>query len=153
MLKRGLPETSVRHAMMRDGVDTSILDRDPEELVEIESSGRGNAVEKTKTVASPKPVVKKIPLKEHPEWEKYFTMLSRGLPVIQIKRTMRIEGKDSSMLDHDPNELIEVMAVCHTSFKSVNYSRKRLFLSATILFMENTLPCCSKSYRRSQSKQ
>ena len=35
MLKKGVPENAVRHAMMRDGKDASFLDKDPNEEIEI----------------------------------------------------------------------------------------------------------------------
>ena len=57
MLKKGVPLAGVRHAMMRDGVDSSVLDKDPNEEVEIEEENGGAAS------------VKKVKLCEHP---KYF---------------------------------------------------------------------------------
>ena len=36
MLKKGVPLPGVRHAMMRDGIDASVLDKDPNEEVELE---------------------------------------------------------------------------------------------------------------------
>ena len=35
-------------------------------------------------------------------------MLKRGLPRVQVERIMRKENKDTTILDHDPNELLEV---------------------------------------------
>ena len=104
MLKRGLPEVSVRHAMMKDGIDTSILDKDPEELIELESKSEQLSV----PLPKPVPKIRKVPLCEHPDFEKYFTMLKRGLPRVQVERIMRKENKDTTILDHDPNELLEV---------------------------------------------
>ena len=95
MLKRGLPETSVRHSMMRDGVDSSILDKDPNEEIEIEEESSSNTV-------------KKVKLCEHPKYSKYFTMLKRGLPETSVRHSMMRDGVDSSILDKDPNEEIEV---------------------------------------------
>ena len=105
MLKRGLPETSVRHAMMKDGVDTSILDKDPEELVELEIK---KSEQLSTPIPKPVPKIRKVPLSEHPDFEKYFTMLKRGLPRVQVERIMRKDNKDTAILDHDPNELLEV---------------------------------------------
>ena len=36
MLKKGVPLPGVRHCMMRDGIDASVLDKDPNEEVELE---------------------------------------------------------------------------------------------------------------------
>ena len=98
MLKKGLPETSVRHAMMRDGVDASILDKDPNEEVELEE-------EKSEVKKSE---VKKVKLCEHPKYAKYFNMLKKGLPETSVRHAMMRDGIDSSVLDKDPNEEVEL---------------------------------------------
>ena len=90
--------------MMKDGIDTSILDKDPEELIELESKSEQLSV----PLPKPVPKIRKVPLCEHPDFEKYFTMLKRGLPRVQVERIMRKENKDTTILDHDPNELLEV---------------------------------------------
>ena len=94
MLKKGLPETSVRHAMMRDGVDASILDKDPNEEVELEEEKKSE--------------VKKVKLCEHPKYSKYFKMLKKGLPETAIRYAMKRDGVDVSVLDRDPNEEVEL---------------------------------------------
>ena len=96
MLKKGLPETSVRHAMMRDGVDASVLDKDPNEEVELEEE---------KPAAS---TVKKVKLCEHPKYSKYFNMLKKGLPETSVRHAMMRDGIDSSILEKDPNEEVEL---------------------------------------------
>ena len=113
MLKMGLPKTSIVHKMRGDGVDVSIIDRDPEELVELEGPKDGSKKPATApgaVSAKQPPRIRKVPLREHPDFEKYFTMLERGLPRIQVERVMRKDKKDVSILDHDPNELMEVKA-------------------------------------------
>ena len=95
MLKKGLPETSVRHAMMRDGIDASVLDKDPNEEIEIEEE---------KPAAS----VKKVKLCEHPKYSKYFNMLKKGLPETSVRHAMMRDGVDASVLDKDPNEEVEL---------------------------------------------
>ena len=98
MLKKGLPETSVRHAMMRDGVDASILDKDPNEEVELEEE---KSEEK-------KDEVKRVKLCEHPKYAKYFNMLKKGLPETSVRHAMMRDGVDASVLDKDPNEEVEL---------------------------------------------
>ena len=113
MLKMGLPKASIVHKMRGDGVDISIIDRDPEELVELEGPKDGSKKPATApgaVSAKQPPRIRKVPLREHPDFEKYFTMLERGLPRIQVERVMRKDKKDVSILDHDPNELMEVKA-------------------------------------------
>ncbi|KAM7453519.1 hypothetical protein BLSTO_05733, partial [Blastocystis sp. subtype 1] len=99
MLKKGLPETSVRHAMMRDGVDASILDKDPNEEVELEEEAKSEGT---------KSEVKKVKLCEHPKYSKYFNMLKKGLPETSVRHAMMRDGIDSSVLDKDPNEEVEL---------------------------------------------
>ena len=96
MLKKGLPETSVRHAMMRDGIDASVLDKDPNEEVEVEEEKPASAA------------VKKVKLSEHPKYSKYFNMLKKGLPETSVRHAMMRDGVDASVLEKDPNEEIEI---------------------------------------------
>ena len=96
MLKKGLPETSVRHAMMRDGVDTSVLEKDPNEEVELEEEKGGSST------------VKKVKLCEHPKFSKYFNMLKKGLPETSVRHAMMRDGVDTSVLEKDPNEEVEI---------------------------------------------
>ena len=96
MLKKGLPETSVRHAMMRDGIDASVLDKDPNEEVEVEEEKPASAA------------VKKVKLSEHPKYSKYFNMLKKGLPETSVRHAMMRDGVDASVLDKDPNEEVEL---------------------------------------------
>ena len=50
----------------------------------------------------------KVKLCEHPEYARYFKMLERGFPINNVKRIMLYDGKDTSILDQDPNDLEEV---------------------------------------------
>ena len=94
MLKKGLPETAVRHAMMRDKVDASVLDNDPNEEVELEEEKKDE--------------VKKVKLCEHPKYSKYFNMLKKGLPETAIRYAMKRDGVDVNVLDRDPYEEVEL---------------------------------------------
>ncbi|KAM7452844.1 hypothetical protein BLSTO_06416 [Blastocystis sp. subtype 1] len=82
--------------MMRDKVDASVLDKDPNEEVELEEEKK----EKSE--------VKRVKLCEHPKYSKYFNMLKKGLPETSVRHAMMRDGIDSSVLDKDPNEEVEL---------------------------------------------
>lgn len=88
MLKMGLPEGAVRNAMERDGVDSSVLDLNREKSLNFQ---RGAASDD-----------EGVPLKEDPEWSKYFKMIQMGLPMGAVKNAVDRDGKDPSVLDLDP---------------------------------------------------
>ncbi|KAL3672845.1 hypothetical protein V7S43_002133 [Phytophthora oleae] len=44
------------------------------------------------------------PLKDHPTYQKYFTMLKVGLPAPVVKHKMQSENVDPAILDMDPNK-------------------------------------------------
>ncbi|ETV85708.1 hypothetical protein, variant [Aphanomyces astaci] len=78
MLKRGLPKPAVQHRMLKDQVDPSILDLDPE-----------------------------LPLVEHtlatdPAYEKYFKMLKTGLPRPVVEHKLTADGVSIHLLSLDP---------------------------------------------------
>lgn len=89
MLKMGLPMDAVKNAMIRDGKDPSTMDLDPEksEKSQRASSGSDNGV----------------PLKDDPDYAKYFKMQSMGLPVDAVKNALTRDGKDPGIMDLDPN--------------------------------------------------
>lgn len=76
MMKVGMPVDVVKHSMIRDGLDPSVLDGDHN-----------------------KPVG--IPLKDDPAYGKYFRMLKIGLPMDAVKHSMERDGLDSAVLDQD----------------------------------------------------
>jgi len=92
MKKMGLPDGAVRNAMQRDGVDSSVLDLDPEKSFQSQISCSTNNV-------AP-------PLNEDPDWRKYFKMLRMGLPLAAVKNAAERDGKDSAILDLDPSKSI-----------------------------------------------
>ena len=114
MLKKGLPDTSVRHAMMRDKVDVSILDRDPNEEVELEEEKEKKEEVKKKTEEEdlsefkPERIMRKVPLYQHPDYEQYFTLLDRHVPRVEVEYNMRKANKDVKVLDMDRNTLFEI---------------------------------------------
>lgn len=89
MLKIGMPPDVVKHAMVRDGVDPSILDGDPNKP------------------ASNKPIG--VPLKEDPMYQKYIKMLGFGLPMEAVKHAMERDGLGSAVMDQDHNLPVPTM--------------------------------------------
>jgi hypothetical protein len=78
MLKLGMPKEQVQHAMTRDGLDSSLLDQDPNQ-----PAG--------------------LPLKEDPKYAKYFKMLKLGIPLAQVKHGLERDGLNPDVMDQDPN--------------------------------------------------
>ena len=91
MLNMGLPIDAVKNALLRDGKDPKVMDLDPNKSVKSQLS---NGEDKD---TGP-------PLKEDPEYTKYFKMLSMGLPVDAVKNALARDGKDPTIMDLDPNK-------------------------------------------------
>jgi len=96
MLSMGLPKDAVKNALLRDGKDPSIMDLDPEKSLKSQTGGPG--VEEKDTG---------VPLKEDPEFSKYFKMLSMGLPKDAVKNALIRDGKDPAIMDLDPAKSVE----------------------------------------------
>jgi hypothetical protein len=90
MLKIGMPIETIQKKMQQEGFDASILDRNPQERVDVPS---GNEVQK-------------IAIGEHPIYSKYFRMLKVGLPKDAVKEKMNEEGLNSEMIDKDAMDLV-----------------------------------------------
>ena len=101
---------AVCHAMMKDKVDESIIDRDPNEEIEIENEEEKN--NKDDNILNGEitvtPRKHKVALKDAPEYKQFFVMRERGLSLVLIKRFMIKNDKDPSIIDRDPQSLIEV---------------------------------------------
>jgi len=98
MLKVGLPVPVVKNKMVAEGVDPSFIDKDPNEMIPLEDA-KMDEKENDKEV-------KKVPISEHPKYEKYFKMLKVGLPIPVVKNKMQLEGVDPSFIEKDPSEMI-----------------------------------------------
>ena len=81
MLKLGMPMEVVQHAMIRDGLDPSVMDGDHNKPVPLNG----------------------VPLKDDPEYDKYFKMLKIGMPMDAVKHAMLRDGLDCSVMDQDRN--------------------------------------------------
>lgn len=93
MLKMGLPMDAVKHSVKRDGKDPAIMDLDPDKS--IKSQMKSDSADDGS------------PLKEDPEYDKYFKMLKMGLPMDAVKHALQRDGKDPSVMDLDPNKSIK----------------------------------------------
>ena len=91
MVKVGLPKENIKLKMQQESVNPDWLDKDPSELVPLESNGSDIA---------------KVAVSEHPQYAKYFRMLQVGLPKNAIKAKMVQEGKNPDFLDKAPREMI-----------------------------------------------
>ena len=91
MLKMGLPMGAVKNALQRDGKDPGIMDLDPEKSL---ASQMKNETDKGNDP----------PLKEDPEYVKYFKMLNVGLPMGAVKNALQRDGKDPGIMDLDPEK-------------------------------------------------
>ncbi len=123
MLKMGIPLPAVKIKMTQEGEDSAIIDRNPMDLYSLDSS-----VKKTALISSipsqdteEKPPVLPadtdstnedlVPLKDHPIYSKYFTMLKVGLPPPVVKHKMMQEGADPSVLDKNSSDMYSLTAV------------------------------------------
>lgn len=97
MLKMGLPLGAVKNAISRDGKDPAIIDLDPERSLKSQQGGSGDELPLQDTGT---------PLKDDPEYSKYFKMMKMGLPLGAVKNAVSRDGKDPSMLDLDPDKSI-----------------------------------------------
>ena len=83
MLKIGMPMPAVQHAMTRDGLDPSVMDGDHDKPAPDPAASTG------------------VPLRDDPDYAKYFKMLKLGLPMGAVKNAMERDGKDPSVMDGD----------------------------------------------------
>ncbi|KAG7367541.1 formin homology 2 domain containing protein [Nitzschia inconspicua] len=94
MLAMKLPIDAVKNALVRDGKDPAIMDLDPNKSV---ASQLGSEKEDHDTG---------IPLKDDPEFSKYFKMEKMGLPRDAVKNALIRDGKDPGIIDLDPNKSV-----------------------------------------------
>jgi hypothetical protein len=92
MLKMGLPMDAVKHSVKRDGKDPTVMDLDPNKSLKSQRGGDGDD--------GP-------PLKEHPDYEKYFKMLKMGLPLDAVKHSVKRDGKDPAVMDLNPDKSLK----------------------------------------------
>ncbi len=116
-LKVGVPIEAVKGLMTRNGLDPSIMDHDPNEMVDNEeestSSDKSNASNNLLAAIQARGQQNqpssstKVKLCEHPKYKDYFKKLKVGVPIESVKGLMTRNGLDPSIMDHDPNELVD----------------------------------------------
>lgn len=99
MLKVGINKDAVKKRMEADGVDSSYIERNPDDLILVDDSNI-NSTASGKTIC----------LSEHPLYSKYFKMLKFGLQKDQVKNKMEQEGVNSKYLDMNPSDLVPIEA-------------------------------------------
>lgn len=113
MVKMGLPEGAVRNAMDRDGVDSTVLDLDPTKSLQFQRNVLPDEDDG-------------VPLKDDPEWSKYFKMLQMGLPLGAVKNAVERDGKQGSVLDLDPTKSIASQLKTPGKSRMVPKKKKRV---------------------------
>jgi hypothetical protein len=114
MLKMGLPLDVAKHAMVRDGLDPDILDKDPN-----------------------KPIG--IPVKDDPKYEKYFKMLKIGIPVAVAKHAMERDGLNPAIMDQDHNLPAITTEKKQKKIKKETHRRARLHWKSFGKILKNSL--------------
>jgi hypothetical protein len=109
MLKLGLPRSAVAQALERDGKDATVLDLDPNLPLADQKDKNPNknaALEALfgNRAASMQPSDASLPLKNHPDYQKYFKMLKVGMPLVSVKQALERDGKDPAIADLDPEK-------------------------------------------------
>ena len=132
MVKLGIPELAILRSMERDGIDTpqgkvilerlknetgiktapsdELLDKKKNTAPQKESSVFDSPVSLRSLITeireSPKPKIRKDslpPLKDDPNYNKYFKMIKAKVPLSWVKRVLEVDGKDARVLDLDPD--------------------------------------------------
>jgi hypothetical protein len=93
MLKMGVPKPAVLIKMKAEGLDPTMLDRDPCTMID-SVAGAGDGA------------VKQVEVCDHPEYAKYFRMLKMGVPKPAVMIKMKAEGLDPTILDEDPSTMV-----------------------------------------------
>ena len=110
MLKMGLPLGAVKNAVVRDGKDPNIMDLNPEKSLKSQL--------KKEEDNGP-------PLKEDPDYIKYFKMLKMGLPIGAVKNALVRDGKDPKIMDLDPEKSLKSQIGGSKKKKSGKKSQKK----------------------------
>mmetsp|Transcript_7630 Transcript_7630/g.18798 ORF Transcript_7630/g.18798 Transcript_7630/m.18798 type:complete len:1319 (+) Transcript_7630:555-4511(+) len=114
MLKMGLPLDVAKHAMVRDGLDPSVLDMDPNKSVG-------------------------LPLKDDPKYSKYFKMLKIGISIEQVKHSVESDGLNPEIMDQDHNLPAISVQKKQVKRKKESHRRARLHWKAIGKVLKNSL--------------
>jgi hypothetical protein len=94
MLKMGIPNGAVRQALQKEGKDPDIADMDPSKPLSSQLKSKQNEPEKSDGP----------PLKDDPEYTKFFKMLKMGIPIGAVQNALKKEGKDPEIINMDPEK-------------------------------------------------
>jgi hypothetical protein len=101
MLKIGMPVETVKQALERDGKDPLIAEMDPDKSYE--SQAKKEQSESLVEKEQSKEAETDVPVKDMPEYAKFFKMLKMGIPLGAVRQALQKEGKDPDIADMDPN--------------------------------------------------
>jgi hypothetical protein len=111
----GLPDGAIRNAMAKDGLDPSLLDLDWNKSLASHQQAKNSGP----------------PVKDDPEFTKYFRMLTMGLPPGAVKNAMSRDGKDPSVLDFNPDRSLSSQTETPVAKRSIvpkkKVRRKKIF--------------------------
>lgn len=93
MLDMGLSVGAVQNAIVRDGKDSGIMDLDYDKSLKSKVKGETTDDEP--------------PLREDPEYEKYFKMLRMDLPLGAVQNALVRDGKDPGIIDLGPDKSLK----------------------------------------------
>ena len=120
MMKVGMPKENVEKALERDGKDERVADMDPEKShanlgmpawewhgkdVSVDDMEREKSYANQVKVDSGK-VDAEPPLKDDPEYSRYFRMIRMGLPLAAVMNSMQRDGKDPNIINLNPDKSV-----------------------------------------------
>ncbi len=114
MLKMGIPLGAVRQALQKEGKDPDIAEMDPNKSLSSQQKAKSKQPEEP---SDP-------PLKEDPEYMKFFKMLKMGIPVGAVQNALKKEGKDPEIINMDPTKPLSAQKVANKS--EVSQPKKKL---------------------------
>mmetsp|Transcript_9298 Transcript_9298/g.18757 ORF Transcript_9298/g.18757 Transcript_9298/m.18757 type:complete len:1807 (+) Transcript_9298:262-5682(+) len=97
MLKIGMPVENVKQALERDGKDPLIAEMDPTKSYESQRKKEESETQAEEAETD-------VPLKDMPEYAKFFKMLKMGIPLGAVRQALQKEGKDPDIAEMDPNK-------------------------------------------------
>jgi hypothetical protein len=96
MKKAGISITAVQNKMTAEGLDCSLINKDPFEMIPINLTPDNL-----------------VAVSEHPIYSKYFKMLKIGLSKDAVKAKMIQENVNPDYLDKNPSELVDKLQKNH----------------------------------------
>ena len=97
-----MSKNAVKRLMKKDNKNYNSIDLDPEKPLLTQKAKEPDEDDEDFMDEDDEP-----PLKEDPDYQKYFKMLKMGLPIGAVKNALVRDGKDPSIMDLDPNKSIK----------------------------------------------